>query len=143
MKELTRVAPWILLFCLAALLDLPCDAQSGKQLSQNRQLPSAPEPNPDVGSGTQLSFATKSPAPMSEISAPQAGSGNSAQQGITPGSPSVGSLPLLNIRSTVRPDRPNFQLLTETSRLSPRMKAAASGRVRSPHLDCWNTLGPG
>ena len=87
MKDLTRVAAWILLCCFCPLLTLPCDAQSGKQPPRNQQLPSAPEPNPGVGLGTQLSFATKSSAPMSEISAPQAGSGNSAQQHITPQAP--------------------------------------------------------
>jgi len=87
MKDVTRVAPWILLCCFCPLLAPLCDAQSGKQLSQNQQLPSAPEPNQNTASGTQLSFAAQSSAPMSEISAPQAGSANSAQQGTTPQTP--------------------------------------------------------
>lgn len=86
MQELTRVAPWILLFCLAALPDLPCDAQSGKQLSQNQQLPSAPEPNQNMASGSQLTFAAAM-APTSEVLAPQTGPAATAQPGKTPQTP--------------------------------------------------------
>lgn len=87
MKDsMTRVAPCVLLLCLAVFLTLPGDAQSGKQPLPN-QLPSAPEPKPNSVPGTQLSFAAKSSAPLSGISAPQTGSGTTAQQDTTPQAP--------------------------------------------------------
>jgi len=86
MKDVTRVAPWILLCCFCPLLAPLCDAQSGKQLSQNQQLPSAPEPNRNGASGTQLSFAAAM-TPTSENLAPQTGSAASAEQGTTPQPP--------------------------------------------------------
>jgi len=88
MKDsLTRVASWMLLFGFAALLTLPCDAQSGKQPLENQQLPSAPELKLNTGSGAALSLTAKVTAPRSDISAPQTGYGATAQQGITPQAP--------------------------------------------------------
>jgi outer membrane protein len=96
MKDfMTRVAPCILLLCLVVLA-LPCDAQSGKQPLPNQQLPSAPEPKPNGVTSTQLSFAANSSAPPSDISAPQTGSGTTAQQGTTP------QVPLSPMRLTSR-----------------------------------------
>jgi outer membrane protein len=86
MKDfMARVAPWISLFGVVALLTLPCGAQSGKQSSQNQQLPSAPEPHLRVASGIQLSFTVRA-APTSEPAA-QTGSAVTPQQDKTPQPP--------------------------------------------------------
>ena len=89
MKDsITRVASWVLLFCVAAFLTLSCEAQSVNQPPQNTQLPSAPEPNASMGAGGQLSLAAKISASSSDISALQTGSAVTAQQGIAPPPPS-------------------------------------------------------
>jgi outer membrane protein len=87
MKDaMNRALPCILSVCFAAVLTLPCDAQSGKP-PLNQLLPSAPEPNPNRVTGTQLSFATTIFSPLSDISVPQTGSDVTAQQGTTPQAP--------------------------------------------------------
>jgi outer membrane protein len=85
-ESMTKVAPCRLLLSLAAVLTLPCDAQ---QPLPNQQLPSAPEPEPNSATRTQLSFAAKSSLPLSDISTLQTGSAPTSQQGTTqaPGNP--------------------------------------------------------
>lgn len=83
---ISRVLRYLLFVCIVSLCALPSDAQRGKQPSQNQQLPSAPEPNPIIGSA-QFSFAAKVAAPISEISDGQTDPSATAQQGITPQTP--------------------------------------------------------
>lgn len=88
MKDLiTRVVPCILCLFVVAVLALPCDAQNPEEPQERPQLPSAPERNPNTSFGAPLSFAAKLTVPLSDISAPQAGSGVTVQQGIMPQAP--------------------------------------------------------
>lgn len=85
MKDsITRVVPCILFLCVAAVVALPCNAQSVRKPRQNQPLPTAPEPNPNVNASTRLSFTANSAMPVSDITAPQMGSAINAQQGVTP-----------------------------------------------------------
>lgn len=87
MKDLIRVAPWILLVCCGAVLSPPCDAQRSNQRLQNQPLPSAPEPTATIGAGSQLSLTAKILAPLSDVSSPQTATAVAAQQAITPQAP--------------------------------------------------------
>ena len=87
MKDsMSRVVSFVLFLGIASFCVAPCGAQIPSKPAKVGTLPSAPDPNPIVDAGTQLSFAAMTSLTGSEMTR-QTGSSITTQQGNTPQAP--------------------------------------------------------